>query len=94
MKHILALTLCLILASAALTAAPVVQQAYVKAPNSDASDSLGQSTAIFGDTMVVGAPYEDGSGAGVNPPPDNALADSGAAYCMCATVVCGLSRPT
>ena len=61
-------------------AAPIVQQAYVKAPNSDAVDRLGNSVAIFGNTMVVGAPEEDGSGAGVNPPVDDLLTDSGAAY--------------
>jgi hypothetical protein len=61
-------------------AAPIVQQAYVKAPNSDAADRLGSSVAIFGNTMVVGAPDEDGSGAGANPPADDLLTDSGAAY--------------
>ena len=80
MKHLFSLPLCLILTSASLTAAPIVQQAYVKAPNSDAADRLGSSVAILGNTMVVGAPDEDGSGAGVNPPADDLLTDSGAAY--------------
>lgn len=72
------LVLCLSLVVA--HAAPIVQQAYVKAPNSDALDRMGSSVAIFGNTMVVGAPDEDGSGAGVNPPADDLLTDSGAAY--------------
>lgn len=72
------LVLCLSLV--VVHAAPIVQQAYVKAPNSDALDRMGSSVAIFGNTMVVGAPDEDGSGVGVNPPADDLLTDSGAAY--------------
>ncbi|MCW0217518.1 MAG: FG-GAP repeat protein [Prosthecobacter sp.] len=56
------------------------QQAYLKASNTDSSDWFGQSVAIDGDTIIVGASDEDGSGTGVNPTSDNATTDSGAAY--------------
>ena len=36
-------------------------QAYLKAPNPDISDKFGESVAISGDTIVVGARYEDSS---------------------------------
>src|SRR5207253_708201 len=42
------------------------QQAYLKASNSDREDFFGSSVAISGDTIVVGAPYEDSSASGVN----------------------------
>src|SRR5690349_21818429 len=35
------------------------QQAYLKASNTGAGDNFGQSVAISGDTIVVGAPLED-----------------------------------
>jgi hypothetical protein len=42
--------------------------AYLKASNTDASDSFGMNgVAISGDTLVVGAPYEASSASGVNP---------------------------
>ena len=57
------------------------QQAYLKASNTGAGDNFGSSVAISGDTLVVGAPYEDsnatytdGNGA------DNSALNSGAAY--------------
>ena len=34
------------------------QQAYLKASNTDAWDGFGNSVAIEGDTLVVGAPFE------------------------------------
>ncbi len=49
------------------------QQAYLKAANADAGDYFGYSVAISGDTIVVGALYEDGEG-------DNIAGDAGAAY--------------
>lgn len=56
------------------------QQAYIKSWNTGAEDSFGQSVAISedGNTLVVGAPYEDSSDA-LNPLDDGAV-DSGAAY--------------
>jgi hypothetical protein len=56
------------------------QQAYLKAANAGAGDAFGWSVAIDGDTLVVGAPKEDGSGVNVDPPSDDNALDSGAAY--------------
>jgi hypothetical protein len=56
------------------------EQVYLKAPNPSAFDQFGASVAIDGDRVVVGAPREQGSGAGVNPPDDNMLQRAGAAY--------------
>lgn len=57
-------------------------QAYIKASNTNASDNFGYSVALSndGNTMVVGAWLEDGSGAGINPANNNATLDAGAAY--------------
>jgi len=54
------------------------QQAYLKAANAGAGDEFGRSVAIVGDTIVVGAPYEDSSSA-ANPGNDS-FTDAGAAY--------------
>ena len=57
-------------------------KAYLKADNADLGDEFGSSVAIssFGE-FVVGAPHEDGSGAGLNRNMDsNDLVNSGAAY--------------
>jgi len=56
------------------------QQAYVKASAGDISDIFGYSVAIDGDTLVVAAQREDGSGSGVNPSQNNNLTDAGAVY--------------
>jgi hypothetical protein len=57
------------------------QQAYVKASNTGADDAFGVSMAVDGDTMVVGAPYEDSAATGVNGDgTNNSAFDSGAAY--------------
>ncbi|MEZ5398579.1 MAG: hypothetical protein R2729_02855 [Bryobacteraceae bacterium] len=42
------------------------QQAYLKASNTDSEDFFGSSVAVDGDTIVVGAPGEDGGATGVN----------------------------
>ena len=63
-----------------ITVDPIAQQAYLKASNTSPSDWFGFSVAISDDTVVVGAPYESGSGTGVDPPDDNGLLLSGAAY--------------
>jgi hypothetical protein len=61
------------------------QQAYLKAADTTAArgispggDAFGTSVAIDGDTIVVGAPFDD-SGV-VGDPTDNALGNAGAAY--------------
>jgi hypothetical protein len=57
------------------------QQAYLKASNTAAEDNFGHSVAISGDTIVVGAPWEDSSATGINGnPADNSATDAGAAY--------------
>jgi hypothetical protein len=56
------------------------QQAYLKASNTDAADWFGESVAISGNTIVVGAPDERGSSTSVNGPDNNNLIDAGAAY--------------
>lgn len=63
-----------------ITAHRLAQQAYVKASNTGAGDQLGYSIALNGDTLVVGAPTEAGSGTGVNPAHNNGASNSGAAY--------------
>ena len=55
------------------------QQAYLKASNTDSSDSLGRSIAISGDTLVVGASGESSAGAGAGQG-NNGARDAGAAY--------------
>jgi len=56
------------------------QQAYLKASNTDAGDLFGQSLAISGDTIVIGAPNEDSGATGINGAQGNGLLESGAAY--------------
>jgi len=57
------------------------QQAYLKASNIETWDQFGSSVAVSGDTVVVGALYEDSSATGVNGnQTDNSAANSGAAY--------------
>jgi FG-GAP repeat len=57
------------------------QQAYLKASNTAAGDNFGTSVSVWGDTVVVGAPYEDSNATGVNgDQSDNSAVDSGAAY--------------
>jgi hypothetical protein len=53
---------------------------YVKASNPGGLDRFGTAIAIDGDTMVVGAPAEDGGARGVNPEQDETSTDAGAAY--------------
>ena len=56
------------------------QQAYLKASQVTARDEFGYSVAISGDTVVVGAIYEDGNTPGVNGAANEAQTDAGAAY--------------
>lgn len=57
------------------------QQAYIKASNTDAEDRFGSSPAISGDTLVMGAEYEDSSATGINgDQANNSATDAGAVY--------------
>ena len=62
------------------------QEAYLKPSvvgTTQAGDNFGFSVAISGDTLVVGAPFEDSNTTGVNSTPNDAggtFLDSGAAY--------------
>ena len=57
------------------------QEAYVKASNTEAADDFCYSVAVSGDTLVVGADFEDSNATGVNgDQSNNSVAGSGAAY--------------
>jgi hypothetical protein len=56
------------------------QQAYLKAHQVSAEDKFGMSVGVSGDTVVVGAFWENGSATGVDGTPDESAADAGAAY--------------
>jgi hypothetical protein len=57
------------------------QQAYLKASNTGHHDSFGWSVAVFGDTVVVGAPDESSEATGINGEQTNDLSSgAGAAY--------------
>jgi hypothetical protein len=57
------------------------QQAYLKASNTDKSDSFGRAVAMDGDTIVVGAPIESSGAMGVDgDQDDDSVIASGAAY--------------
>ena len=57
------------------------QQAYLKASNTDSGDRFGSSCSIYGDTIIIGARYEDSGAKGVNGDEnDNSYLNSGAAY--------------
>ncbi|QDV04944.1 hypothetical protein Poly30_04390 [Planctomycetes bacterium Poly30] len=77
------LSLCVEEAGAAypLVIDPIVQEAYLKASNTEALDFFGTCVAVSGDTVVVGAPAEDSGATGVNgDESDNSVDGSGAAY--------------
>ncbi|HZL99092.1 MAG TPA: integrin [Planctomycetota bacterium] len=60
-----------------------MQQAYLKASNTDGGDFFGRTIAISGDTVVVGAFEEDSGAVGINGHQGNAYGtglNSGAAY--------------
>jgi hypothetical protein len=67
-------------ASYPITIDPLAQQAYLKASNPGADDFFGTSVAVFGDTVVVGAPGENSSTTGVNSTPNNLSRGAGAVY--------------
>lgn len=57
------------------------QEAYVKASNTDAFDSFGNSVALAGDTLAVGAVLEDSAATGVGGnQADNTAGGAGAVY--------------
>jgi len=56
------------------------QQAYLKASNTHAEDFFGSKVAVSGDIVVVGAPHERGSAAGVNGYQGIGFFPGGAAY--------------
>lgn len=57
------------------------REAYLKASNTEEWDGFGTSVAISGDTLAVGAPYEDSAASAVNGnETDNSAADRGAVY--------------
>ena len=55
-----------------------LEQALLRASNLDVGDQFGSSVAMSGDTIVVGAPFEDSNPALGNA--NNSLTDSGAVY--------------
>lgn len=61
-----------------------VQQAYIKASNAESPDYFGRSISIDGDTIVVGAYFEDSSQttitSGTGSSNDNSAENSGAVY--------------
>jgi len=58
------------------------QQAYIKASNPTISDRFGYSVALSsdGNTLAVGATFEDGSATGINGTQNDSLDGTGAAY--------------
>lgn len=58
-----------------------VEEAYVKASNTGAGDSFGQSVAVSGESVLVGAPREDSNATSVNGEENNeGSPNAGAAY--------------
>jgi hypothetical protein len=62
-----------------------IQDAYLKASNAGAGDEFGQSVAISGSTIVVGARYEDSNQTTItnddaSASADNSASNSGAVY--------------
>ncbi|MCB1204999.1 MAG: FG-GAP repeat protein, partial [Verrucomicrobiae bacterium] len=65
-----------------ITIDPVAQQAYLKSANTGAGDQFGITVSVSGDTVVVGAPFEDSNTTGVDSVPndDGTANNSGAVY--------------
>ncbi|MEO1337879.1 MAG: hypothetical protein AAFV29_19705, partial [Myxococcota bacterium] len=58
-----------------------LQEAFIKASNADRGDGFGESLALAGDVLIVGAPDESSASTGGNGPEDNDdLIRSGAVY--------------
>src|SRR5262249_22666276 len=56
-----------------------IQEAYLKASNTGTRDDFGWAVAVAGNTIVVGASGESGSGTGVNPSSNENAPGAGAA---------------
>ena len=57
------------------------EQAYLKPSNPDRFDQFGHTVSIWGSVALVGTPWENSTGTGVNSPDrGNRFTDSGAAY--------------
>lgn len=64
-----------------VTIDPIAQQAFFKASNTGAGDSFGIALAASGNTVVVGAPYEESASKGVGGnQTDNSANGAGAVY--------------
>jgi len=66
-----------------LTVDPIAQQAYLKPAavgTTQMSDFFGAAVAVSGNTVVIGAPYEDSSTTGVNSDPNESASNAGAVY--------------
>ena len=59
------------------------QTAYLKASNADVEDLFGMAVSLRGDTLAVGAGYEDGDGSAAD---DNSAEDAGAVYVFARSV--------
>ena len=59
-----------------------LQQAYIKAFNAEIGDSFGGAVSLSanGNTLVVGAPFEDGASTRINGADNSTVMNSGAAY--------------
>ena len=57
-----------------------VQHAYLKASNPGVQDAFGESVAVSGGTVVVGAPWEDSNATKVDGPDNDLALNAGAAY--------------
>jgi hypothetical protein len=55
------------------SATSFAEAAYIKASNTDDRDELGWQVAVSGDTLAVGAPFEDGGASGINGNEGNAF---------------------
>ncbi|MGB7932931.1 MAG: cadherin-like beta sandwich domain-containing protein, partial [Gammaproteobacteria bacterium] len=63
------------------SASEFAQQAYIKASNTGDADQFGNSVALSGDTLAVGAYREDSNATGIDGDEnDNSMVDSGAVY--------------
>jgi hypothetical protein len=70
----------------ARTGSAWTQQAYIKASNTGPHDFFGGSVALSGDTLAVGADFEDSTATGINGnKDDNSARDAGAAYVFART---------
>lgn len=93
-NHLIPVLFFMIVAvTCSFAASSIVQEAYIKASNTDANDRFGVALAISGNTLVVGAPWESSSATGVNGVQfDNTASQSGAAYVFVRTERTGRSK--